>query len=108
MTSWHALLSRNRFEQHILIIKAEIRQGRYRSHFEVLDRAVRTKGEAHEGVGYCPVPPMRLEGVVLPVLEFAHHRRGMLEAQHELAISGTDGRGAVPRVGINPSIFFQR
>src|SRR5271169_5404457 len=88
-------------QQQILIVEAEISQRRDRRHARAVDRAVRLQRESNKCVLDGVIAPVRLESVMLPVLQVADHRRSVVEGDDEATVFPADGNGTVPSVVVS-------
>src|ERR1035437_7185220 len=97
-----------RLKQQVLIEEADICQRRSGGHACALNAAVRLQGESDKGVFDGVIAPVRLESVVLPVLQVAGHGWRVVEADDESVIFLADGDGTIPSVVVSTGIFLQR
>ena len=91
----------------VLVVEAEVGERRYRRHGESIDRAVRFQGKGHKSVFDGAYTPVRLEGVVLPVLQIAHHFRRVVKAEHEVPVFHPHCDRAVPGVLVGTGILLR-
>jgi len=91
----------------VLVVKAEVGQRRNRDHRESIDRAVRFQGKGHKSIGDGVYAPVGLEGIVLPVLQLAHHFRRVVKAEYEVSVFHANRGRAVPGVPVDPRVPFQ-
>ena len=97
-----------RCERQVLIVIAEVGEGRYGFEADALDLAVGVEVESHMGGLDGFVGELGNEAVVLPVFECAGHPGCGFEIDSQLAVHHRDLDVAVPGVGVGACVTLQR
>src|SRR6266478_4654066 len=97
----------HRSEIQVLVIEAEVGEGRNRQHSEVVNSSIRFQCEGEECVLDGTIAPARPECVVLPVFQVANSFRCVVEGEYQFAILHANGRWPIPCVVINPGILLE-
>ena len=89
----------DRPEQQILIVEAEIGNGRDNAHRDPVDMALRVELEGHVSGLHDRIVEAGDEGVILPMVERRAEARRVRESDGEMAVLLADVDRAVPGIG---------
>src|SRR3989442_7333177 len=107
-SSFCAPWRRDRPEQQILVVEAEVRERRHGRHLEPIDGPVRREREGHVRVLEVLRAPARDERVVVPVLEIAHERGRAAEPEDEPAVLECHAGVAIQLVAVRARVPGER